>query len=188
MKFGFDVDDTLINLREHAFYLYNQKLKKNVPIEVFHSLTTLEIHKPFGLSDKEGSAMWKSFMEEIYFSDCPPFPYAVEVLNELIKDGHEVYYITSRPAVHCTKTKDWLLNAGFPVKEGSFFCGMKDSEKIQIIQDLGLDYYFDDKPAVLETLNDTVISVVKKINSYNQHVKLQGIECWSDLKNMIKHQ
>ena len=30
MKFGFDIDDTLINLREHAFNLYNKKLEKNV--------------------------------------------------------------------------------------------------------------------------------------------------------------
>ena len=38
MKFGFDVDDTLINLREHAFHLYNKKLKKNIPIETFREL------------------------------------------------------------------------------------------------------------------------------------------------------
>ena len=38
MKFGFDIDDTLINLREHAFTIYNKKLNKNVPIEDFHAL------------------------------------------------------------------------------------------------------------------------------------------------------
>ncbi len=29
MKFGFDIDDTLINLREHAFHIYNKKLNKS---------------------------------------------------------------------------------------------------------------------------------------------------------------
>ena len=28
MKFGFDIDDTFINLREHAFHIYNKKLNK----------------------------------------------------------------------------------------------------------------------------------------------------------------
>ena len=35
MRFGFDIDDTLINLREHAFNIYNKKLNQNVPIDIF---------------------------------------------------------------------------------------------------------------------------------------------------------
>lgn len=185
MKFGFDIDDTLINLREYAFHLYNKKLNKNVPIEAFHSLTTLQIHKPFGLTDQEGYEMWRSLMEEIYFSDCPPFPNAVEIVNELVKEGHEVYYITSRPPEHCSRTKTWLIKAGFPVKEGSFYCGMKDTEKIDIILELSLDYYFDDKPAVLETLSNSIFHVFKKSNSYNQHILLPEIQCWSDLRRVL---
>ena len=38
MKFGFDIDDTLIDLRQHAFHIYNKKLNKNIPIEVYHEL------------------------------------------------------------------------------------------------------------------------------------------------------
>jgi uncharacterized HAD superfamily protein len=188
MKFGFDVDDTLIRLREHAFHLYNKKLEKTIPIEDFHALTTLEIHKPFGLSDQEGSEMWRNSMEEIYFTDCPPFPFAVEMVNQLINDGHEVYYITSRPPEHCNRTKKWLMKAGFPVNDQSFYCGMNDSEKIQIIMNLKLDYYFDDKPAVLETLQDTVCQVYKKSSSYNRHISLPEITSWSELNEIIKRQ
>ena len=39
MKFGFDIDDTLINLREYAFHLYNKKLGQHVALDVFHDLT-----------------------------------------------------------------------------------------------------------------------------------------------------
>ncbi|WP_309867952.1 5' nucleotidase, NT5C type [Bacillus sp. SLBN-46] len=185
MKFGFDIDDTLINLREHAFHLYNKKLQLTIPIEEFHSLTTLEIHKPFGLSDQEGSKMWNDSLEEIYYTDCLPFPNAVEVINELKQDGHEIYYITSRPLVHCERSRKWLVNAGFPVVEGSFYCGMKDSEKINIIKQLGLGYYFDDKPAVLETLIESGPRVFMKHSSYNQHIQLPRIHCWSELKDIL---
>lgn len=186
MKLGFDVDDTLINLREHAFHLYNRKLKKDIPIEAFHELKTVAIHKPFGLTDEEGRQMWLTNREEIYFTDCPPFPNAVEVLQNLEKEGHEIYYVTSRDGEHCQQTKEWLKSAGFPVHEDRFFCGMKDPEKVQIINKLAIDYYFDDKPAVLETLANSLTKVFVKSHPYNKHVKLPRIECWSELKGILE--
>ena len=58
MKFGFDIDDTLINLREHAFHIYNEKLGQQVAIDQFHALDKVEIHELFGMSDEAGSKMW----------------------------------------------------------------------------------------------------------------------------------
>ena len=121
MKFGFDIDDTLINLRQHAFELYNHKLKKNIPLKDFHALKTVEIHEPFGLNATEGKQLWNSLREEIYFTNCPPFPDAIEALNELVSNGHEVYYITARKKQFAEKTKDWMKQAGFPVIDSHFF-------------------------------------------------------------------
>ncbi|MFJ5623271.1 hypothetical protein ACIQD3_11130 [Peribacillus loiseleuriae] len=185
MRFGFDIDDTLINLREHAFHLYNKKLNKNIELAVFKALKTMEIHEPFGLSAEEGGAMWRSLAEEIYYTTCPAFDGAVETLQQLVKDGHEVFYITARNAEHCERTKDWLIQNQFPVQEGHFFCGMKDREKIRIIEDLQLDYYFDDKPAVLETLLDVPTKVYAIDNSYNQELKIPRLASWFELKEII---
>ncbi|MEK4497846.1 HAD hydrolase-like protein [Bacillus sp. FSL R12-0069] len=103
MKFGFDIDDTLIDLRQHAFHLYNKKLNKKVGLDVFHSLKTIEIHEAFGMTSEEGSHMWNSLLDEIYYTSCSPFPYAVETLQELERQGHEIYYITARPKEHGEK-------------------------------------------------------------------------------------
>lgn len=187
MKLGFDVDDTLINLREHAFHLYNQKLQKNVPIEEFRALKTVNIHRPFGLTDEQGRKMWQDLREEIYFTNCPPFPGAVETLQDLDKAGHEIYYITSRDRKYCKQTKEWLKKAGFPIRDERFFCGMKDPEKIKIIDAIGLDFYFDDKPAVLETFIDSEVKVYMKTASYNQHLELPRIGSWADLKNILSN-
>jgi uncharacterized protein len=186
LKFGFDIDDTLIQLRQHAFHLYNQKLNKQIDFEKFHGLKTLEIHEPFGLTAKEGGQLWNSLAEEIYFTECPPFPHAVEVLNSLVKAGHEIYYITARDKQYGDRTKEWLIKNGFPVDEEKFYCGMKDEEKIKIIQDLKLDYYFDDKPAVLETLLELPLKVFAIDNSYNKHVNTARLTSWSDLEKIIK--
>lgn len=182
MKIGFDIDDTLINLREHAFHLYNKKLGKNVPIEIFHNLNKVEIHEPFGLTDQAGNDMWKNNAEEIYFTTCPPFPDVIEKLQQLEKEHHEIYYITSRPMEHCERTRQWMKDAGFPVEDSRFFCGMKDEEKIDIIKRLRLDYYFDDKPEVLNTLlHETETKVYVKDQSYNRHLKLPRIVDWKDM-------
>ncbi|SOC36010.1 5' nucleotidase, NT5C type [Ureibacillus acetophenoni] len=182
MRFGFDIDDTLINLREHAFHIYNKKLNRNVGLEVFRQLRTVEIHEAFGMDKVEGGKMWTSLLEEIYFTDCPAFDGAIQFLNQLQADGHEIFYITSRPKEYCPRTKEWVKKIGFPVKDEHFFCGMQDDEKINIIKDLQLDYYFDDKPAVLKTLNDITTKVFVKDQSYNEHVTIPRVTDWTTFR------
>lgn len=186
MKFGFDIDDTLINLREHAFRLYQQKLNRQVAPERFQELNCVPIHSLFGLTQEEGGRMWSDLREEIYYTDCPPFPHAVETLQELVRLGHEVYYITARMPEHCERTKAWIEQAGFPVQEGRFYCGMGDTEKVQVIEKLGLDFYFDDKPAVLNTLTELPLRVYVRDNSYNRHLDLPRIVSWSELLDIVK--
>lgn len=180
MRFGFDIDDTLINLREHAFHIYNRKLNQTIGIEIFRELKTVEIHEAFGLDQVAGGKMWNSLLEEIYFTDCPAFVGAVELLNQLEREGHEIFYITSRPKEYCKRTREWVKEKGFPVHDNRFFCGMKDQEKIDIIKELNLDFYFDDKPAVLETLKDVATKVYVKDQSYNQDVSIPRVKEWNN--------
>ncbi|MFS0674824.1 5' nucleotidase, NT5C type [Ornithinibacillus sp. 179-J 7C1 HS] len=186
MRFGFDIDDTLINLREHAFHIYKKKLNKNIPLEEFHALNRVEIHEPFGLSDEEGSNMWNSSLEDIYYTDCPPYKGAVEVLNKLVQLGHEIFYITARPKNHGERTKDWMKKQGFPVIDDHFFYGMQDHEKIHIIKDLQLNYYVDDKPDILDTLTNEPIELYLRDQPYNQDVTFNRILDWEEFMEKIK--
>lgn len=187
MKFGFDIDDTLINLREHAFHLYNKKLNDNVPIEAFQQLKKVFIHEPFGLTDEQGKEMWNHSLNEIYYTNCPPFPLAVETLQELVKQDHEVYYITARPKEHGERTREWMKRNGFPVQDERFFYGMEDHEKAAIIQTLKLDYYFDDKPEILETILNESTQVFLMDQSYNRHKNLPRITDWKELITIIEN-
>lgn len=180
MRFGFDIDDTLINLREHAFHLYNKKLGQQLGLDIFQALKTVEIHEPFGMTAAEGKEMWKSSLEEIYYTNCPAFPGAVELLLELEQQGHEIFYITARYQEHGERTKKWLLQQGFPVHDELFFWGMKDHEKVNIIKQLHLDYYFDDKPEILDTLAEESVKVYLKDQSYNRHINKPRVKNWSE--------
>lgn len=186
MRFGFDIDDTLINLREHAFHLYNKKLGKQLGLDVYNTLKRVEIHEPFGMSAEEGKQMWKNSLEEIYYTNCPAFPGAVELLQELEKQGHEIFYITARYQEHGERTKQWLLEHGFPVHDDRFFYGMKDHEKVNIIKNLHLDYYFDDKPEILDTLSEQGIKLFLRDQSYNRDASHPRIKEWSELKDLLR--
>ena len=185
MKFGFDIDDTLINLRGHAFQIYNKNLNHNVDIALFDALDKVEIHELFGMTAEEGSKMWNDSLEEIYYTSCPPYPGAVETLQKLEKEGHEIYYITARPKEHGERTREWMIEQKFPVHKDRFFYGMNDEDKVHIIKDLELDYYFDDKPAVLETLGDCQLKSFAKTQSYNRHLEIPRISDWSELDDLL---
>lgn len=187
MKFGFDVDDTLINLREYAFHYYKKQLGQEVALDVFHSLDRVEIHEAFGMTDAEGKAMWNQSLDYIYYTDCPPYPGAVDVLQQLDAAGHEIYYITARPAHHEEDTIMWLKKQGFPVQNDRFFCGMRDEKKVEIIEELDLDYYFDDKPEVVETLHHDRLKVIVKDQSYNRHLDMPRFKEWAELGRLIKN-
>jgi uncharacterized protein len=130
--------------------------------------------------------MWKNTLEEIYYTDCPAFPGAVELLQTLEKQGHEIFYITARYPEHGERTKKWLIQQGFPVHDERFFWGMKDHEKVNIIKELNLDYYFDDKPEILNTLSGEAVKVYLKDQSYNQHVNMPRIKNWSEMMRDIE--
>ncbi|WP_067726656.1 5' nucleotidase, NT5C type [Oceanobacillus damuensis] len=186
MKFGFDIDDTLINLREHAFHIYNKKLNRDVGINVFKNIQRVEIHEAFDMSEEQGKEMWNNSLEEIYYTYCPPFPGAVETLQTLEEKGHEIYYITARPKEHGERSKEWLKQRGFPVNDKRFFYGMRDEEKLYTIQKLQLDYYVDDKPTVLHTLADSSIKLYVKDQAYNRDMKdIPRIVEWTDFINEI---
>lgn len=185
MRFGFDIDDTLIDLRQHAFHLYNKKLKKNISLDIFNAIPTVEIHAPFGLTDQEGGQMWKESMEEIYFTNCPAYPEALQTLKQLEAEGHDIFYITSRPKHFCARTREWVKAQGFPVKDENFFCGMADHEKIETIKALDLDYYIDDKPTVLNTLQGVNVKLMIKDQSYNRLETYRRLIDWSEFKNLL---
>ena len=186
MRFGFDIDDTLIDLRGYAFQLYQKKLGREVASDLFEKLNRVEIHELFDLTDEEGSKMWNSSLDELYYTECPIYPEAMETLQQLHKEGHEIYYITARDAAHGDETKNWLKSQGFPVKDAHFFCGMKDHEKFEIIKELRLDYYFDDKPAVIETLSGDSLNVIIRDQSYNRHVEGPRLKNWMDFHGLIQ--
>lgn len=185
MRFGFDIDDTLIDLRRHAFRLYNETYQQQFGDDVFESIERVEIHEPFGLTDAEGYEAWKTHLEAIYFTDCPSYPYAKEMLQQLVKEGHEVFYITARPKAYGERTKAWMREQGYPIADAKFFYGMADEEKIATIKQLDLDAYIDDKPTVLRTLHDVKTTPIIRDQPYNRTETWARLTDWRTFLTLV---
>lgn len=185
MRLGFDIDDTLIQLRQHAFKLYNEQLGVTLGQEVFDAIERVEIHEPFGLSDAEGAAMWTRMNEQVYFTNCPQYDDAKELLWQLQQQGHEIFYITARPMNSCLRTKQWMLDHGFPVEANHFYCGMADDEKLTIIEELNLDVYVDDKPKILHSLASLHTKAVLRDQPYNRQEPFERITHWSQFMRYV---
>jgi uncharacterized HAD superfamily protein len=63
---------------------------------------------------------------------------------------------------------------------------MKDHEKVNIIKQLNLDYYFDDKPEILDTLSGQAVKVFMKDQSYNRLASHPRITNWAEWKEYQK--
>ncbi|PJK16551.1 hypothetical protein CQS04_05165, partial [Chryseomicrobium excrementi] len=52
---------------------------------------------------------------------------------------------------------------------------------------LGLDYYFDDKPDVVNTLlKEENLQVILKDQSYNRHLTFTRLVDWTDIQQILE--
>lgn len=74
------------------------------------------------------------------FLEQPPFPGAVETLNELSEKGHQIMYLSSRRTHLDSVTREWINRNNFP--EGAIIC--TEGDKIPFMREA--DYLIDDRP------------------------------------------
>ncbi|WP_047151828.1 5' nucleotidase, NT5C type [Aneurinibacillus tyrosinisolvens] len=187
MKIGFDIDDTLNDMRYTVTRMFNETLQREITNEFVDTFPTLHIYDAFNLSREEGRLLWKQLQSRIH-EESLPLEYASNILNKLAKEGHEIFYLTAREDTLEIReaTTEWLRKHDFPFKEAHFYIGMKDEEKAGIAQGLGLDLFFDDKPHVLSAFEGTGIRVYIKNTCYNQHASYQRISSWSELEKIVE--
>ena len=183
MKFGIDIDGTIVDTHRVAVEVYNRVLKKQVRIE---DVEEFYLDKAYGLTREEGSKLWHELEEEIYNAGLP-FPHSQEVLNRLIEEGHEVYYITARPGV--TKVREitiaWLRKHGFPYTENNLHMDSYDKAKVAL--ELGIDLFFEDAPRHLERLLEKGVPTVIVDAAYNrQYTSCRRIKNWREVYEILE--
>lgn len=184
MKLGIDIDGTIKDTHRAAVDVYNKEFGTNVHID---DVPDFYLDKPFGLTAEEGRKTWRRLEAEIYTLGLP-LPHASEVLNQLVKEGHHIYFITARPGFDdVTKvTKRWLKQHNFPYDGNNLF--MNSQNKAKIAKRLGVDLFFEDAEEHLRKLVEADIPTVIVDATYNRKLypKLPRITDWRDVYTLVK--
>lgn len=117
------------------------------------------------------SVDFKKFTEEdweflinidILYTSRMPTPDCIKFLD-YVKDKFELYYITARPKYVKTTTEQYLRHYNFPSQDNLIF----ESDKVNTVRRLKIDYFIDDLPKHLEGLSK-VCDVIMIERPYNE--------------------
>jgi uncharacterized HAD superfamily protein len=185
MKIGIDIDGTIKDTHKAAVEVYNKEFGKQVHID---DVPDFYLDKPFGLTPQEGRKTWRRLEEKIYTLGLP-LPHASEVLNQLVRDGHEIYFITARPGMEKIRrvTKLWLKKHSFPYNGNNLY--MNSINKAKVAKKIGIDLFFEDAEEHLNKLVSGNVPTVIVDACYNRdlHPDLLRITDWRDVYEIVEN-
>ncbi|HDK25503.1 MAG TPA: hypothetical protein ENG48_00245 [Candidatus Atribacteria bacterium] len=142
-RIGFDLDGVLYNWQSIAFHLINKK----------HNYKFGE--REFWSRKARSNRFYGKHRQEIEDIASDPNTYFMEELSNINKEvlrilkskGNELFYITARPEHLRPVTELWLNANEVPDKHNLF---MPYPEKTDIIKELKLDVYLDDRDYIIQ--------------------------------------
>ncbi|KYH30714.1 LNS2 domain-containing protein [Neomoorella mulderi] len=117
-------------------------------------------------------------------SKAQPFPYAAVTLRLLASAGHEVIYLTNRPIMAANLTREWLELNNFPRGTLMF---LPRGYKAFFARYYGIDWFFEDDPLEVLSLQGVVGKVFMKTWPYNYGVQGQGIKKFISWCEIMPH-
>lgn len=184
MKFGIDIDGTIKDTTSAAIEVFNRELKQDVKVE---DSTHFYLDKVYGLTKEQGREVWRKLEEEIYELGLP-LEHASNVLNELVQQNHEVFFITARPDIGNVReiTIKWLKEHGFPYTGDNLMMNSRD--KAKVAKSLEIDLFFEDAPDHLENLLENGVHTVIVDAPYNRQFPetVQRITDWLQVYKIVE--
>lgn len=184
LRLGVDIDGTIKQTQRAAVEVFNQELNRDVRLE---EVTTFHLDSAYGLTPKEGARLWRKLEPKIYQMGVP-LENAAEALNQLVREGHEIFFVTARPGMrHITEiTKNWLSRYHFPFNGKNLFMGSQD--KAAVAMRLSLDLFFEDAPYHLDRLTEAGVPAVIVDAVYNRDYPkpLPRITSWEEGVRLVR--
>lgn len=182
MRIGIDIDGVIA---KNSIENWMSKIRSVYPEFSVISPTSYSIEVLSGLSTQEAIEMFNQSVIE-----NPPLVYenCVNIINNLISMGHEIYIITSRDICLHDETKRWLKANKISNKCHLVFCSFP-IKKADFAKEYGFSVVIDDN--ILEYVNsqNEKYSIIIMSQTYNNTYNLSGkmiiVDNWNDIEEEI---
>lgn len=172
LKIGFDIDGT-ITTPDNLIPLIQRRFKEDFKYE---DLIEYDIDKVLGVSKEDVIEFFKENHELIVLNPNMMTD-SVKTINLLKEEGHDLCLITARHISTKEDTFKWLKREGILVNESKvYFVGNHNKE--ELIQELDLDIYVDDRLETLLEVNRVMSGKCKTIlidAPYNRSYKERDV-------------
>lgn len=191
MRIGIDIDGVLTDIERAMLdygskFCYEHNLPQNIKMGEYEAETT------FHWTMEQSEKFWNKYIIE-YFTKYPSRAFASEVINQLKKEGNEIYIITARnewgvPKEHVSRiqehTKQWLKDNQICYDKIMFTTG----SKLPYCKEHEIDIMIEDSPTnILEIAKE--IPVICFHSTYNAQVEGKNViraYAWYNVYNQIK--
>lgn len=190
-RLGIDLDGVLADFVKGFNKRVLLQTKKVMPAVA----TCWDWYRQAGVTEEEDKLLWKSIANDAcFFKDLDPLPNApddLRLLTKLARDGHQVYFITTRPGAYAQiQSGDWLLMHGYRESPAVLLAGSPES-KAQLATALKLDLFIDDRPENVQEVSKTDTRTFLLTTPYNTSMQV-GPRNWglamsvTDMWNQIQ--
>lgn len=182
MRIGVDIDGVVSD--SYPFWLteLNQYFGKNITV-----IDDYEMHLAFDVSRKVLNDYFVSNAERLLITP-KPVTGAKEGIETLLRDGHEVIYITARTAQERDVTLRWFTTCGIPHKEEHvLFAGF--SSKLELVKLWEIEAFIEDYQVNAKLIAESGVPVFLLNASYNQEELPTGItrcRSWDEILEGIQ--
>ena len=142
MRLGIDLDGVVANFTKGWIDFYNRDFGTDLrseQVDTWDGLTTITHFK-----DMAAFWQWSSDLDgRSLFWHLETFPGAVDAMQSLHEEGHEIVILTTKPRFAVADTHEWIAAQRIPTDE------------IHILEDkwrIDCDVYLDDGPHILPGL------------------------------------
>jgi len=168
VRIGVDIDGVVSDSYPFWMKELNQHFGKNITV-----LDDYEMHLVFDVSRDAMNDYFVSNAERLLMAP-KPISGAKEGLETLLREGHEVIYITARTPEEREVTVRWLTLCEIPHEyERVLFAGF--SSKLELVKHWGIEAFIEDYQVNAKLIANSGVPVFLLNASYNQEELPTGI-------------
>ncbi len=179
MRYGIDLDGVSFDFLNPFRIHLNEKFNCNLQEE---DITDYLWYKSTDKFDKDDFFReFHKFGKAGAYRNFDVIPGAIDALERIIAAGHELFYITNRPAYTKQDTIDAMKEHGFPHRENLFYA---NGDKAPMVNDLGIQIFVEDSSRIINNLlKNTGAKIYCMDYLHNrdvEHERVVRINDWDD--------